>query len=324
MLQLRGILLSAGLAVSLSAPALAADKWDMPTPYPDSTFHTVNIREFAKDVEQATGGKLVINVHSAGSLIKHPEIKNAVRSGQAQAGEFFLSTLGNENPIFEADAVPFLATSYTQASSLWQASRPLVEKELAKQRLKVLYAVAWPPQGLYTKTEVKTPGDFKGMKMRSNNPMTERLATLLGGVPTQVQVPDIPQAFATGQVEAMITSPSTGVGSKAWDFVKNYYDVAAWVPKNVVVVNAKAFDALPADVQKAVLDAAARAEKRGWDMSLAEATSMTAELEKNGMAVREASADVSAALLQAGDKLVKEWSAMAGADGEAILKAYKK
>lgn len=324
MLQLRGVLLSAGLAVSLSVPAVAADKWDMPTPYPDTTFHTVNIREFAKEVEQATGGKLVINVHSAGSLVKGPEIKNAVRSGQVQAGEFFLSTLGNENPIFEADALPFLATNYDQARSLWAASRPIVEKELSRQRLKVLYSVAWPPQGLYTKNPVAKADDFKGMKMRAYNPITERMASLLGAVPTQVQVPDIPQAFATGQVEAMITSPSTGVGSKAWDFVTNYYDVKAWVPKNVVVVNAKAFDALPADVQQAVLDAAKRAEDRGWKMSMDEATSKTEELGKNGMSVQMASPEVTAAFENVGKKLANEWSALAGEQGQQILNAYKK
>lgn len=317
------MLAAATLAMAVSMPALAAE-WNMPTPYPDATFHTQNIRQFAEDVDKATNGDLKIVVHSGGSLVKHPEIKNAVRSQQVPIGEFILSRLGNEDPVFAVDSIPFLATSYDNAEKLWTASRPVIEDKLAQQRLKVLFSVPWPPQGLYTKGAVDSPDDLKGVKMRAYNPALERLGQLLGAVPTQVEVPDIPQAFATGQVQAMITSPSTGANSKAWDFLDHYYDTRAWLPKNVVVVNTRAFDALSPEVQKAVLDAAAKAEQRGWQMSREETEAKTKVLAENGIAVAEPSEELKAAFAKAGETMAEEWAKEAGDAGKQILDAYRK
>lgn len=323
MAPFKKMLTAAVVAMTVSAPAVAAEEWNMPTPYPDATFHTQNIRQFAEDVDKATNGELKIVVHSGGSLVKHPEIKNAVRSQQVPIGEFILSRLGNEDPVFAVDSIPFLATSYEDAEKLWAASRPVIEDKLAKQRLKVLYAVPWPPQGLYTKDAVNSPDDLKGVKMRAYNPALERLAQLLGAVPTQVEVPDIPQAFATGQVQAMITSPSTGANSKAWDFLSHYTDTRAWLPKNVIVVNTRAFDALSPDVQKAVLDAAAKAEERGWAMSRAETDAKTKVLSENGITVSDPSDSLKAAFAEAGDTMSAEWVKEAGDAGQAILDAYR-
>ena len=316
------IALTGVLAFGLSAAAHAAT-WDMPTPYGDKTFHTVNIYAFAKDVGEATKGGLKINVHSAGSLIKHPEIKNAVRRGLAPIGEVLMSRLSNEDPVFGVDSIPFLATNYEEAKKLWAASKPVVAKKLAAQGLKLLYAVPWPPQGIYAKKELKSVNDIKGLKMRAYNAATETLAKLAGAVPTQVEAPDIPTAFSTGRVDAMITSPSTGSNAKAWDFVKYFHHTQAWLPKNMVIVNAKAFAKLPADQQKALMDAAARAEERGWKMSVKETMDKMEVLKKNGMVIVTPSAELMAGLKEIGKKMTADWAAKAGADGKAILDAYK-
>ena len=315
----------AAVALALAAsPALAQTKWDMPTPYPDANFHTQNIMQFAEDVKRATGGKLEIKIHSNGSLFKHPEIKNAVRGGQVPIGEFLLSLLANENPVFEVDSVPFLATGYDDAKRLWSASHAGVEKALDKEGLMVLYAVPWPPQGLYAKNELKSVDDLKGVKFRAYNAATQKLASLAGAVPTQVEVPDIPQAFTTGRVDAMITSPSTGANSKAWDFVKHYHDTQAWLPKNVIVVNKRAFRSLDKATQQAVLDAAKSAEARGWEMSMKETNEKTSVLKQNGMTIHTPAPALMSGLKGIGKQMTDEWLKKAGADGQAILKAYQK
>jgi TRAP-type C4-dicarboxylate transport system substrate-binding protein len=234
----------------VAAPVLA-ESWDMPTPYGDSTFHTQNIMQFADDVREATGGELDITVHSAGSLFPHAEIKNAVRSQQVPIGEFFLSTLSNENAAYGLDSQPFLATSYDEARALWEAQEPVIAELLAEQQLMPLFSVAWPAQGLYTNGEIATVADLNGLRFRAYNAQLEEFAQLAGAAPVQVEAPDIPQAFATGQVEAMITSPSTGANSSAWDFVKYYTAIDAWVPKNLVVVNQRVFDGLSPDCRPA-------------------------------------------------------------------------
>ena len=299
-----------------------AESWDMPTPYPDKTFHTVNIIQFAEDVKQATGGKLEIKVHSAGSLFKHPEIKNAVRGGQVPIGEFFLSLLSNENAVFGADSQPFLATNYDDAQKLWSAQQPIIAPLLERQKLMVLFSVPWPPQGLYTKKEINTVDDLKGIKFRAYNATLEKFANTVGAAPTQVEVPDIPQAFATGRVEAMITSPSTGANSKAWDFVDYFTDIQAWVPKNVVVVNKAAFDKLDADVQAAVLEAAKKAQARGWELSKQETDAKIAILKENGMNIVTPSAELMNGLKEAGSTMLMDWKKAAGKDGETLLQAF--
>ncbi|MEM6422769.1 MAG: TRAP transporter substrate-binding protein, partial [Pseudomonadota bacterium] len=235
-------LLAAPLA--LGPAGAAAQSWDMPVPYGDTNFHTVNHTEFAADVAAATDGALSITVHPSGSLFKHPEIKNAVRSGQVPIGEFLLSRLSNENPMFELDSVPFLATSYADAETLWEVSRPKIEALLEAEGLMVLYAVPWPPQGLYANAAVDDGSELAGKRFRAYNTATERLAQLMDAVPTQVEVPDLAQAFSTGRVDAMVTSPSTGANTKAWDYLSHYYDVQAWLPKNIVVANIRAIRSL--------------------------------------------------------------------------------
>lgn len=320
-LNLRSFALAAAMG-ALTLPAAAQTAWDMPTPYGDTVFHTMNISQFADDVREATGGALDITVHSAGSLFGHAEIKDSVRRGLAPIGEILLSRLSNENPVFEADSIPFLADSYADARALWTASRPAVEELLAEQGLTLLFAVPWPGQSLYLTEEVTDPAALQGVSFRAYNTATERLAQILGMTPTQVEAGDIPTAFATGRVAAMMTSPSTGVSSQAWDFTSVYIDVQAWLPKNVVFVNTDAFNALSAEEQAALMEAAAAAETRGWEMSEAETATQMAALADNGMTVTTPSEAMAAALAAAGETMTTEWLERAGDAGNAILEAY--
>lgn len=312
---------SAALAVAVTAQAAS---WDMPTPYSAREFHTKNVMQFAKDVAAATKGKLTIKVHPGASLIKHPEIPKAIRGGQVPIGEFLLSILANDNPIFGVDSVPGLATNYKDAKKLWDASRPAVTKALAKQNMVVLYAVPWPPQGIYAKKEIKSLADMKGMKFRTYNAGTSRFAQLAGAVPTLVQIPELPQAFQTGRVAGMVTSAATGVNIKAWDFVSYYHDTQAWLPKNVIAVNSRALRRLDKATAKALMDTAKTAEARGWKMSADVTAETTSGLAKGGMKVITPSAELKAGIAKIGDIMSAEWAKAAGAEGAAIIKAYSK
>jgi TRAP-type C4-dicarboxylate transport system substrate-binding protein len=313
-----------GLTVGLAGPATAQTKWDMPTPYGEGNFHTKNILQFAQEIDKATGGALKIQVHAAGSLIKHPEIKKSVRQGITPIGEILASLASNDSPVFGLDSVPFLTGGYADAKKLYMAQKPALEKRLASEGLVLLYSVPWPPQGLYTKKEIKTVGDLAGLKFRTYNAATSRLSQLVKAVPTQIEVPDIPTAFATGRVEAMITSPSTGTDSKAWDFLTHYHDLKGWQPRNIVFANKAAFDKLAAEQKKALTDAAKAAEARGWAASEQEATEKTKVLADNKIAVVQPTPELRKALQEVGATMAKEWEASAGAEGKAILEAYRK
>ncbi len=317
-----------GLALTVAALAVpvlatAQTKWFMPTPFQDTNYHTINARAFAADVLKESGGKLEIVVHSNASLFKMPEIKRAVVTGQAQIGDILLASYGNEDPFFEVDGIPFLVQGFDEARRLYELTRPYIERRIARQGLMPLYYVVWPGQAVYAKTELKTTADFKGLKFRTYNPVTSRLAELVGAVPTTVQAPEISQAFATGIANTMITSGSTGVDTQAWEYAKYYYDLRAMHNKSLTFVNAAAFKALSPDLQKVVLDAAARAEQRGWEMAAKSGDESAAILRSKGLLVQPGSPELVAGLKAAGAQIAAEWSKKAGPDGEAVLAALK-
>lgn len=312
------------LAGVVSTAASAQTKWDMPTPYPDGNFHTKNVIAFAADVDKATNGSLKITTHSAGSLIKHAEIKRSVRQGTAPIGEILESLSSNEAPVYGLDSVPFLATGYDGAKKLYAAQKPFLEKQLASEGLMLLFSVPWPPQGLYAKREIKSVEDLKGLKFRTYNAMIGRIAALAGSIPTQIEVPDLPTAFATGRVDVMITSASTGVDTKSQDYLTHYIDTQAWLPRNIVFVNKASFDKLSAAEKKAVTDAAKAAEERGWKASIEEMTIKTAALKSAGIIVLPPSPQLKEGLAKIGATIASEWEKSAGADGAAMLAAYRK
>lgn len=315
----------AAIALASTASAYAQNvTWDMPTAYPESNPHTVTIRQFAADLEKATNGQLKITVHSGGSLYRAPEIKRAVQSGQAQAGEVIMSILENENRIFGLDSIPFVATSFADAERMWRAQRPAVERLLSAQGIKLLYAVPWPPQGIFAKREIKSGADFKGLKWRAYNAATSKIAQMFGAQPLTVQAAELSQALATGVVEATMTSAATGVDSKLWENVSHYIPVNAWLPKNMVMVNQKAFDALPKASQDAVVRIAADAEKKGWDRMRAYTDEATSILAKNKMIVAQPSAQLKQDMDKVGDEMLADWLKATGDDGKRIIDAFNR
>jgi TRAP-type C4-dicarboxylate transport system substrate-binding protein len=315
--------LAAGLLAATPA-AQAQTKWDLPTAYPATNFHTVNLTQFANDVDRLSGGKLKIALHPNASLFKAPEIKRAVQGGQAQAGEILLTNFSNEWQIYAADALPFLADSYDEATKLYRLQKPLLEKKLGEQGMMLLYSVPWPPQGLYSKKPINSAADLRGIKWRAYSPSTARIADLIGAQAVTVQAAEFQQALATGVVESTMTSGATGVDSKLFEHLKFYYDVQAWIPKNAVLVNRKAFDALDKPTQDAVMKAAADAEARGWTESRRVNTSTMETLRTNGMTVVPPSPQLKADLKKVGDTMLKEWLEKAGAEGRTLVDAYLK
>ena len=314
---------AAGMLAAAPSAGQAQTKWVMANGYPDANFHTVNIKEFLAEIERETGGKLAVQLHSNASLMPIPQIKRGVQTGQIQIGEFLLGAYGNEDPIFEVDFLPFLAEDWKQGRILSPAIEPVIRAHLEKQGLTALYFAPWPSQGLYTKTEVKTVEELKGARFRAQTPIIARMAELLGATPVTVQAADIPQAFATGIVNAMITSAQTGVDSSAWDYCKYFTNLGFTLTRNVVLVNTRAFRALDEQTRNIILAAAKRAEDRGWAASRASEEVMTAKLKAQGVVTGNAPAELMAGLRAVARKQEEEWLAKAGPEGKAMLDQYR-
>ena len=300
----------------------AQTNWKLATGYRAESFHTQNIAQFARDVGQASGGQLTIEVFPNGALAKLADISQAVRDGKAQAGETIMTSMVKDIPIAGADSVPFVVSSYSDAQRLWQLQRPGIEKHFAERGMKLLYAVPWPPQGLHSSKPVRSLADFKGTQMRTYNSTTLRIAELLGAKPVDVPMVDVGKALTEGRMDNMITSALTGVENKVWGQIKYYYEINAWFPKNVVFVSAKAFDALKPDTRAAVLKAAGDAETRGWAASQALATSATEELRANGVKIERIPPDVDMEIKRMGEKFSREWVRSVGNEANTIFVPY--
>ncbi len=323
-MSIRKPLFAAVAALALSAGASAQTKWDLAAAYPATNFHTENLTAFAADVDKATGGKLKITVHANASLFKAPEIKRAVQGGQAQAGEILLVNYQNEWQLFGADGLPFLADSYDSAMKLYTAQKPLLDKRFGEQGMVMLYAVAWPPQGIYSKKPITSAADLKGAKWRAYSPATARIAELVGAQPVTVQAAELSQAMATGVIDSYMSSGSTGVDSKTYESLKYWYDTQAWLPKNAVIVNKAAFDALDAPTKAAVQKAAADAEVRGWNASKRVNTESLDKLKANGMSILPPTPQLKSDMKKVGDTMLVEWLDKAGPDGKSLVDAFRK
>ena len=323
MKKLLTVMLGSAVGLALSAGMAAAEKWDMPMAYSATNFHSATGAEFGKCVTKGTGGAIEIVTHPSGSLFKGADIKRAVQTGQAPIGERLLSGHQNENAIFGVDSIPFLATSFDDAAKLWKAAKPTMTKILAEQNLVLLYSVPWPPQGLYFKKEVNSVADMKGVKFRSYNNATARLAELAGMLPVTIEAAEISQAFATGVAESMISSGSTGYDRKVWESLTHFYEVDAWLPRNYVFVNKDVWDGTSGANKNVILGCAELAEYAGsW--RAVEYTQFTLNgLKANGMKVGPAGDKLKGELKEFGVIMTNEWLEKAGADGKAIVDAYK-
>lgn len=319
---MKAILIAALAAAGAAHAQNSPIEWKLATGYRAESFHTQNLFEFARDVEQATAGQLKIQIHPNNMLAKLNDIRQAVQEGKAEAGETIMASLVKEIPIAGADSIPFVVGSYADAQRLWELQRPLIEKHLTARGLKVLYAVPWPPQGLFANKPIRGSGDFAGTKMRTYNQTTVRIAELMKAVPVDVAMVEVNKALAEGRMDTMITSAVTGVENKVWGPIKHYYEINAWFPKNIVFVNARAFNVLKPDTQKLVLQAAAAAETRGWATSQAVMVESTNELRANGIKVERVSSEFDREIKRLGEKFSREWVRLVGNEANHIFIPY--
>lgn len=302
--------------------ARAAGPWRLATGYRADSLHGLNLRRFGDDVAQATGGALRVELAPEGKLLPLGEMLAGLQAGRCEAGEAIMTGLVKELPLAGADSVPFIVRSYDDARRLWRHQRPLIEAQLAARGLQALMAVPWPPQGLYAQRPIQAAGDLRGMKMRTYNATTVRIAELLQAKAVDVPMIQVGQALAEGRIESMITSAVTGVENKVWSGLTHYYPVNAWFPKNLVMVRREALQALPAQQRQALLQAAESAEQRGWAASEQAARESVELLRANGMRIEPVSTELAHALRRIGEKLSLEWVRSVGPEANQMFISY--
>lgn len=293
--------------ITLATPAISQTKWDVADFDNVTSFQTENLVWFNHQAEKYSQGKIKLIFHPGGSLFKQPEIKRAVQGGQVQMGAIIMGGYANESPLFGIDTLPFLVSSYEEGKQLWQASRAPIEKYLAKQEIKVLFATPWPPQGLFSNKPIRSISDIKGLKFRVYSPVGSRLAELLGADPVTIPPTEVTQAMATGMVNINITSSASAYDQNAWEAMKYFYDMRLWLPKKLVFANQRAFNRLDKSTQAAILRAAKEAEERGWKVSEEKNAWYIQQLAAKGMEVTVPSGQIMNDYRKIGNVIINEW-----------------
>ncbi|TVQ29420.1 MAG: hypothetical protein EA356_16890 [Geminicoccaceae bacterium] len=314
-------LAGATFAVALGASVTAsAQNWLMASGYPEDNFLTKNIRLFIEEVE--ANSSLNIDLQSNDSLIRLDAIKTAVARGQVPIGEIRLGVYGNQNPMFNLEALPFIAANYAEAWLLKDLQREYFDELFAQTGLRALFYAPWPGQGFYLRSAVNSVEDFAGKRLRIYSPATQKMGEMLGFQATILPFAEVPQAFSTGLIEALFTSPQTGIDVQAWDNTSHFVYVGAIFSKNAVVVNERAWQALDRDTQDAIMAAARRAELRAWEMSAATTTEQIATLAANGMDTSDAPAEVLERMVEIGLAMMDDWRETASPEAIAVLDRY--
>jgi TRAP-type C4-dicarboxylate transport system substrate-binding protein len=319
----RAALGSAALPLLATASHAQPARWQAASGFGDGNYHTRNLREFLAEIAAATGGAVQVTLHANGSLLPQPQIKRGVQTGQVQIGEILLTAYGNEDPIFDADAVPGLVQNLADARKLAAVQAPFVEARLARQGMMLLYMAPWPQVAITANQNLTDPAQLRGLRLRTYSPISTRLAVLLGAQGTLVTAPEVPQAFATGIIQAQLTTAPVAADTAVWDYSRYFINAAIATSKNAVFVSRRAFDALPEANRAAILAAARDAEARGWRLAAESQAEAEARMVARGVQVVPASPELLAAIRRAGETMVEEWATRAGEDGRRMLAAYR-
>jgi len=317
-------ILTLAAVLGLHAGPAAAASWDLPMAWPAGNFHVENAEVFAEEVRAATDGEVDITIHPGGALgFKGPEMLKAVRDGLVPIGDILLNQQVGEAPFLGIESVPYLASGYDEIRALHEFSRPVYEDIAAEFNQKILYMVPWPGQGVYSTEEIVTIDDLEGLAIRVVDKNGLEFMSALGAAPRQMPWGDVVPALASGAIEGVTTSSSSGVDGKFWEFM-GYMNRFNWQSaSNMVTVNLDAWMALAPEHRAAIEDVAARLEPQFWEVSREEDEEKLGVLAENGMKISEPAPALRETLLATAKPMWDDFIEDVGAPAGEVIAAYR-
>ena len=313
-------LLIVGLAASLLAGNI---KMDLNAKYGANNFHTKGAEKFATLVKDYTKGSVDITVHPGSALIKGNPLK-AVKDGTVAMTDMFIPFTSGGGKVFGISALPFIASSYDDAFKLYQLSKPAYEKTAKKWNQKLLYSVTWPASGFYSKKELTSITDFKGVKTRTYDKNSAAFVNKAGGSAVALPWGEVYSSLRTGMVDSVVTSSSSGKDGKFWEVLSNYTKINYAYPLQAVTINLDYWNSLDKAQKEALTKAAAEIEKSQWEAVRVEEKTALETLAKNGIKITEASDSLKKELDVIANELLAEYLDGADSDIKAIFKEYRK
>jgi len=320
------VLACLALALSVGSAWGKTFKFDMANEYAPTSIHGENDTFFIKTLQELSKGQIQITHHPGASLgYKSKDQFDAVTDGALPIADTYVGPLRGIDPIFLLSSLPFLAKTIDDAKALWTVSVPYYQKVLKKSNQILLYASPWPPSGLWAKKPVRSLEELKNLKMRTYDPNGTITFKNAGAAPIQLSWSDVVPQLGTGGIEAVLTSAEGGVSSKFWDLLSHFTEINYSSPLNMIHMNADAFNGLPGDLQKAVLQAADLANENAWKAAYGRVQQNYKDMREHGMTVvTDVPADFLEALAKAGQPAVDEWLEKMAGEGQKILSDYRK
>jgi TRAP-type C4-dicarboxylate transport system substrate-binding protein len=264
-----------------------------------------------------------ITVHAGGSLVKGNPLQ-AVKDGTVAMTDMFIPFTAGGGKVFGISALPFVAKSYDDAYKLYQISKPAYDKTAATWNQKMLYAVSWPPSGLYTKKPMKTKADFSDLKTRTYDKNSADFITMVGGNAVALPWGEVYSALSTGMVNSVVTSSASGKDGKFWEVLSDFTKISYAYPLQAVTINLDYWKSLDKAQQEALLKAAEKIEKAQWDASKNEDNVALKLLLDNGMKIAEPTAELKKELDGVAAKMLETYLADADEGTKKIFTEFKK
>lgn len=306
--MLKKIILLAVVSISLIAGNIILD---LNAKYGVDNFHTIGAKKFARLVDEYTNGSVKIAVHTNSFLVSDNILKS-VKDGTISMADMFLPFTTTEEKVFGISTLPFVCSSYDDAYRLYQLSKLEYDKAVKKWNQKILYAVTWPPSGIYSKKEIKKASDLKQMIIRTYDKNSAHFVSMVGGRSISLPWEGVYPALQTGMVNSVITSSASGKDGKFWKILDYFTQIDYAYPLQAITINLDYWNALSKIQQEAMLKAAKEIETIQWQISEEENSVALEVLATNGIKIKEASSKLKVKLNIIGEKFLSDY--LEGAD----------
>jgi len=213
------------------------------------------LKPWIKKVEEATKGKVKIQLYPSQTLSKGRDAWNAAKNGIADMAWCANGYWAGMTPMADVVTLPGLPIGNAEKGSevLWKLYEKYPEVREGFKGVHVLVVFTSAPYHLITtKKQVKTLDDLKGMKIRTFGALQPQQMKALGGVPMSVPMPENYIAMQKGVTDGM---------GAPWDAIYSFrlYEVApyfTYVPLSCVyfsiIMNENKWNSLPDDVKEAI------------------------------------------------------------------------
>lgn len=321
-------LVLAGCGGAKQEPAKAAGpvKLMANSVWPPNNHITQGLEEYAKRAKEVTKGKVEITVSAGGALgYKGPELLKVVRDGLVPVSDMLTSGVAGDEPLFNVVTLPFLIQSFDEGKILNDIARPYFDKVAeAKWGQKILYVAPWPAAGIWSKKEVKSVADMKGLKTRTYDKNGGLVIQAVGGTPYPLPFSEVYSSLATGVIDSVLTSTPTAVDAKFWEVLKYYSPQNVTMATDIVTINLKEFNKLDKETQQALVKLGKDIEKEMWEKVAKLDKDQEAISNKNGITTVKPSKEFLNELSKVTKPIREDWLKTAPPEAKQIVDEFNK